>query len=237
MTVNLSASLFCKNKPAVPPINPLIPIVYEDDWSVVFNKPSSLLVVPTDKNEKNTLVALVNEQYPQMGELLPAHRLDRNTTGAILFAKGKANQELLMNLFKEKKVEKTYIAFVHGKVEQANGKITIPVKDFHRRQFAKHLPAQSALTYYEVDKYYKDFTSVFVVPVTGRTNQIRIHFSKIGHPLVGEDVYAFRRDFALRFRRYALHAWRLTFPQVETGKKIFIEVPLADDMKEFLTKQ
>lgn len=215
----------------------MIPIVYEDDYVIVFNKPSSLLVVPTDKEEKNTLVNLVNEQYPEKGQLFPGHRLDRNTTGAIIFTKGKANQDIVMGFFKEKKVEKAYIAFVHGRVEVKSGKITIPIKDFHSRKHAKHEPAQSALTYYEVDRYYKDFTSVVVVPITGRTNQIRIHFTKIGHPLVGEDVYAFRKDFALRFRRYALHAWRLAFPHVKTGEKISIEVPLAEDMREFLNKQ
>jgi Pseudouridylate synthases, 23S RNA-specific len=71
----------------------------------------------------------------------------------------------------------------------------------------------------------------------GRTNQIRIHFSKIGHPLVGEDKYAFRKDFALRFRRTALHAWRLQWPQPRTGKITVVQSPLAKDMAEFLNKQ
>ncbi len=223
------------NNPAAAPTKQLIPILYEDDIAVVFNKPSRLLVIATDKNETTTLVNLVNQQYPQLGQLLPAHRLDRDTTGVILFAKGLANQEYLMSLFKEKKVDKTYYAFAHGHIKEPKGKITIPVKDHHSRQFAKHLPAQSALTYYEVEQYYKDFTSVFVKPVTGRTNQIRIHFTKIGHPLVGEDVYAFRKDFALRFRRYALHALQLSWPD-KTGKMITVKCPLADDMKEFLLK-
>lgn len=211
-----------------------IPVLYEDDNCLVFNKPAGLLVIPTDKNEHHTLVNLVQAQHGK--DILPAHRLDRDTSGVILFAKGHENRERLMQYFKEKKVHKIYTAFVHGRVERAQGKITIPIKDFHQRKFAKHLPAQSALTHYEVEDYYKDFTVVKVMPITGRTNQIRIHFMKIGHPLVGEDKYAFRKDFELRFRRTALHALHLEWPKMDGNGKISVDSPLATDMVEFLEK-
>jgi len=203
----------------------------------VFNKPSGLLVIPTEKGETHTLVTLANRQQGAGSHLLPAHRLDRDTSGVILFAKGQDNQQKLMQFFKEKRVKKTYIAFVHGRVATTVGSIRIPVKDFHQRKFARHLPAQSALTHYEVEDYYTNFTVVKVTPITGRTNQIRIHFSKIGHPLVGEDKYAFRRDFALRFRRTALHARRLEWPAVTGNGMISVEAPLAADMANFLEKQ
>jgi 23S rRNA pseudouridine1911/1915/1917 synthase len=220
-----------------------IPVLYEDENCLVFNKPSGLLVIPTDKNEHHTLVNIVNQQtlpvagQAEQGHLYPAHRLDRDTSGVILFAKGKDCQQKLMQFFKDKQVHKTYIAFVHGRVIEARGKIRIPVKDFHQRKFARHLPAQSALTYYEVESYYKNFTVVRVMPITGRTNQIRIHFTKIGHPLVGEDKYAFRRDFALRFRRTALHALRLEWPRMTGEGMIKVEAPLAADMADFLDRQ
>ena len=213
-----------------------IPVLYEDENCLVFNKPSGLLVIPTDKNEDHTLVNIVNQKQAAGGHLYPAHRLDRDTTGVILFAKGKDNQQKLMQFFKEKEVHKTYIAFVHGRVTEPRGKIRIPIKDFNQRKFAPHLPAQSALTHYEVEDYYKDFTVVKVMPITGRTNQIRIHFTKIGHPLVGEDKYAFRRDFVLRFRRTALHALRLEWPQMTGNGMIIVEAPLAKDMADFLEK-
>ena len=142
-----------------------------------------------------------------------------------------------MQFFKDKQVNKIYIAFVHGRVAEPRGKIRIPIKDFNQRKFAPHLPAQSALTHYEAQDYYKDFTVVKVMPITGRTNQIRIHFAKIGHPLVGEDKYAFRRDFDLRFRRTALHAQYLEWPQMNGKGKIRVEAPLAKDMVDFLSKQ
>jgi len=78
---------------------------------------------------------------------------------------------------------------------------------------------------------------VKVEPITGRTNQIRIHFAKIGHPLVGEDKYAFRRDFELRFRRTALHALRLEWPSLDGGRMIRAQAPLPPDMADFLKEQ
>ena len=232
------------NKALSHPISKIqIPVLYEDENCVVFNKPSGLLVIPTDKNEDRTLVNIVNHQAPPaadqtaQGHLYPAHRLDRDTSGVILFAKGKDCRQKLMQFFKDKKVHKTYIAFVHGRVIAPRGKIRIPIKDFHQRKFASHLPAQSALTHYEVEGYYKNFTVVRVMPITGRTNQIRIHFAKIGHPLVGEDKYAFRRDFVLRFRRTALHALRLEWPQMTGKGMIKAEAPLAADMADFLDRQ
>jgi 23S rRNA pseudouridine1911/1915/1917 synthase len=239
------------NKAPSPPTPKIhIPVLYEDENCLVFNKPSGLLVIPTDKNEDHTLVNIVNQQQLKLNGpghsiksdqvrsiLYPAHRLDRDTTGVILFAKGKDRQQKLMQFFKTKQVHKTYTAFVHGRVAEPRGKIRIPIKDFHQRKFARHLPAQSALTHYEVEDYYKDFTVVKVMPITGRTNQIRIHFAKIGHPLVGEDKYAFRRDFALRFRRTALHALRLEWPQMNGKGMIKVEARLAADMEDFLSKR
>ena len=200
---------------------------------MVFDKPAGLLVIPTPKGEKHTLAALAQQQFPG-SHMHPAHRLDRDTSGAILFAKGKDKQQKLMDLFKQKRVKKNYVAFVHGRLTPARGRIDLPIKDKHSREFRPGAPAQSALTQYRVMEYYKDLTAVDVVPVTGRTNQIRIHFAQFGYPLVGEDIYAFRRDFVLRFRRTALHAARLEWPSLSTGKNIAVESPLAKDMTEFL---
>ncbi len=212
-----------------------VPVVYEDGDCIVFDKPQGLLVIPTPKGESRTLSAWVHRQYPQM-HLHPAHRLDRDTSGVILFAKGKSNQQRLMNLFKERRVKKNYIAFVHGRLKTAQGQISFPIKDQHSREFRPQAPAQQAMTNYRVITYKNHFTVVAVEPITGRTNQIRIHFSKLGHPLVGEDKYAFRKDFDLRFKRTALHAARLEWPSLSTGKPIAVETPLPKDMTDFLAK-
>lgn len=216
--------------------DPSVPVLYEDEAQLVFYKPAGLLTIPTDKGNDRSLDQLVNEIHKVTGGLHPAHRLDRDTSGVILFAKGKENQQLLMQLFKEKKVKKQYLAFVHGRVEKEEGTIRIPIKDFYQRKFNRNMPAQSALTHYRVRDYYSDFTVVDVMPITGRTNQIRIHFTKLGHPLVGEDKYAFRKDFTLRFRRTALHAASLEWPHPKTQKTIRVQAELAADMQDFLSK-
>ncbi|MBI3602186.1 MAG: RluA family pseudouridine synthase [Candidatus Omnitrophica bacterium] len=213
-----------------------IEVLYEDKDCIAFCKPTGVLVIPTDKNEQHTLVSLVNQQHPNGPRLYPAHRLDRDTSGVILFAKGKDNQEVLMKAFKDKKVKKIYIAFVHGHLKAPQGKIRIPIKDFYQRKFQKNRSAQSALTLYKVIDYRREYTVLEVNPMTGRTNQIRIHFVQLGHPLVGEDKYAFRKDFALRFRRTALHAAQLAWPHPVTGKIITVQSALAKDMTNFLEK-
>ncbi len=207
----------------------LIEVLYEDKDCITFCKPAGVLVIPT-------LVSLVNQQHQNPPPLYPAHRLDRDTSGVILFAKGKDNQEILMKAFKDKRVKKTYIAFVHGHPKAPQGKIRIPIKDFYQRKFQRNRPAQSALTLYKVIDYRREYSVVEVNPITGRTNQIRIHFSQLGHPLVGEDKYAFRKDFALRFRRTALHAAQLSWPHPVTDKMITICSALAKDMTNFLGK-
>lgn len=213
-----------------------VQVLYEDETALVFYKTPGLLTIPTDKKEENSLDRIANQMVKFPGGVHPAHRLDRDTSGVILFAKGKNNQELLMQAFKEKKVKKQYIAFVHGHLQPREGKIRIAIKDLFQRKFNRNMPAQSALTHYRVSDYYKSFTVVDVMPITGRTNQIRIHFAKLGHPLVGEDKYAFRKDFPLRFRRTALHAASLEWPHPITKKMICVQSPLPADMQAFLEK-
>lgn len=217
-----------------------IQCLYEDDCSVVFYKPSGLLVIPTPKNETNTLVDIVNEQYVKalnkIVRLYPAHRLDRETSGAILFAKGKANQKKLMNLFAQKQINKKYIAFVQGRMKKNKGVFKGVVRDIDQRKYVQFSSGKEAETHYCVTAQKKEYAIVEVVPVTGRTNQIRIHFSKAGHPIVGDRKYAFARDYELKFRRTALHAACLQWESLEDNLKIKVEAPLPNDMASFLDK-
>lgn len=212
-----------------------IDVLYEDDCCVVFNKPSGLLVVPTPQKESNTLVDIVNsrsaEGMPQ-AKLLPCHRLDRDTSGLILFAKGPDNEKKLMEQFKAGRIKKKYIALVHGKMRQKAGEIKGYIRDLDQIKFQKHKPAKWAATKFKVLEVHKHFSVVEVVPVTGRTNQIRIHFAQIGHPLLGERKYAFGRDFHLRFKRTALHALELGWHHPRSNKLIECQAPWPKDMAE-----
>ncbi len=227
-----------------------IRVLYEDDFFVVFDKPSGLIVIPSPKKEKNTLVTIVNAQYAPAaggGRLHPCHRLDRGTSGAIIFAKGKKNQQLMMREFHNQAVKKKYIAFVRGELEKQGGEIRSPIRpNFGKGQKGGGIRAprqrrgarvKSAITRYNVQAVKAGFSVVEVFPKTGRTNQIRIHFSERGHPLLGERVYAFGKDFPVKFSRLALHASELTWRHPVYKKQIKVASPLPGDMKEFLKKQ
>lgn len=215
-----------------------IKVLYEDEHLVVFDKPSGLLSIPTPKNERNTLIDLVNQQYAGSleGRLHPCHRLDRDTSGAILFAKGKRMQQLMRQEFEKNAVRKIYIAFVRGRLKSPHGEIKLPVEDYHQRRYGIHSRPKPALTAYHVKREGQDFSVVEVFPRTGRTNQIRIHFQKIGHPLLGERLYAFGRDFPIKFRRVALHASELSFHHPVTKKTVKVASELPEDMRSFLEK-
>jgi len=193
-----------------------IPVVYEDDWLLVVDKPYGLLVIPTPKMEKCTLTSILG--------LHPCHRLDRETSGLIIYAKGKSVQKKMMDEFKQRKVKKTYLAFVQGALHENQGRIQNPIE------------GQNAITKYKVIRRQKYFTVVEVMPLTGRTNQIRIHFKQIHHPIVGERKFAFRRDFRLKAKRLCLHAKALGFIHPVTGKYINLSIGLPRNLKEFLER-
>lgn len=207
-------------------------IVYEDDSLIVVDKPSGMLVIPTPKKETNTLTDLLNDELDSRGvevNAYPCHRLDRETSGLILYAKGKAMQHSLMEEFRKKAVKKSYIAFVHGRVKKNFDTIKDCIYNRNKDR------SESAVTRYKTLSVYKDFSVLEVEPVTGRTNQIRIHFTSMGHPLVGESLYVFRRDYKLKFKRTALHAQRIEFTHPSTQKRLVFHSPVPDDMKKFLS--
>lgn len=202
-----------------------IPIIYEDDWLCIVDKPAGLLTVPTPKKEQRTLTGILNDDLKTKGKayrLHPCHRLDREASGLIIYAKGKSIQRKMMELFRAKKVSKGYIAFVHGSLGKETGQIQAPIDG---------LPAQTG---YRVILRKKDFDVAQVTTSTGRTNQIRIHFKSIGHPLVGETKFAFRKDFKLKAKRASLHAKSLEFIHPVSGRHLKAESALAPDMQKFL---
>jgi 23S rRNA-/tRNA-specific pseudouridylate synthase len=200
-----------------------IPVIYQDSWLLVVDKPSGLLTVPTPNNERRTLVSILNEEMrkPDEPQLFPCHRLDRETSGLIVFAKGRTAEKKMMDLFRSRKIKKTYVAFIQGKVA-GHGRITVPVE------------GSPALTRYHVTRTCRAYSVVKAFPETGRKNQIRIHFKAAGHPIVGESKYAFRKDFALKAKGAMLHAESIEFPHPVTSQLIRLTAPLPPDMQRFL---
>ena len=199
---------------------------------MVVDKPSGMLVIPTPKKETNTLTDILNRFLDGRGEgpnAYPCHRLDRETSGLIVYAKGKSAQRLMMDEFKNRAVKKTYTAFVGGTVKHTPGVgFTVINKPVFNRNKKRNEPA---VTKYKVTRRMKDYTILEVEPVTGRTNQIRIHLAGIGHPVLGERVYAFRRDFKVKFNRVALHAGSLAFTHPVTKKRISFTSELPEDLE------
>ncbi|MCX7661945.1 MAG: RNA pseudouridine synthase [Candidatus Omnitrophica bacterium] len=203
-----------------------IGVVYEDNYLLVVDKPSGLITIPAPRKNRS-LTSILNDYFRKRGSLLrlyPCHRLDQETSGLIIYSKGKSIQKMMMRLFKEKKVKKIYIGFVQGKMDRLKGKITFPIE------------GKSATTEYQVLQVKKDFSIVEIFPLTGRRNQIRIHFKRVGHPLIGEDRFCFRRDFKLKYKRLCLHAKALNFVHPISGKLINLEIDLSEDLKKFLDK-
>lgn len=206
-----------------------IAVVFEDEWLLVVNKPTKMLTIssPRRKKEIPTLTEVLNEDFKHKNlphRFHPVHRLDRETSGLIIYAKGKAMRNKMMRLFKDREVKKTYVAFVHGKIPTEKGKISFPIEGLE------------ALTEFRVIETRGDFTVVEAAPRTGRTNQLRIHFKLLGHPLVGEKKFSFRRDFRLRSNRLCLHAKSLEFVHPVTGKLVALDTDLPRGMQNFLEK-
>ena len=196
-----------------------IPVVYEDNWLLVVNKPSGLLTIPAPKKDRRTLLKILNDDLKKRRltyRLHSCHRLDRETSGLIIFAKGKAIQKRMMQEFKKKMVTKTYITFVQGRLSKNRGWIRNPVW------------GKSALTRYQVLQRFTDFSVVKVQPLTGRKNQIRLHFKQIRHPVLGEDRFVFRRDFKFKAKRLCLHAQQLDFSHPVTKEPIHLEAELPE---------
>lgn len=203
-------------------------ILHEDEALIVLDKPTGMLTIPTPRGETNTLSDWINRHLDERGievNAYPCHRIDRETSGLVLYAKGKSLQQKVMEAFKERQVRKQYFALAHGQVRGKSGKIEKPIYNRNKRR------SEKALTLYRSLGRTVDFTALEVSPVTGRTNQIRIHFAEIGHPLVGESVFAFRRDFKLKFKRVALHAWKLMLKHPVTGERVTFEAPVPDDLR------
>ncbi len=205
-------------------------VVFSDDYLTVLDKIAKVPVLPTPKQEKYTLTSLLADHLKQ--PVFPCHRLDRETTGLIVYAKTAEAQRRMFEQFKRRAVKKKYIAFVRGELKPRQGVWQGKIIDHEGRRFGE--VSKEAKTFYAVLGYGKGFSVVELTPVTGRTNQLRIQLAQAGHPILGEDKYAFRRDFTVNFKRLALHAFYLQFRHPMSGDRIELKIDLPEDMKKIL---
>ncbi len=233
-----------------------ISVLYEDEDILVINKPAGLSVHPDGRTEEETLVDWILANHPEMkgvgealtltsGEVIErpgiVHRIDRETSGALILTKTTKAFKYFKNLFKDREVRKEYHAFIYGIPPKDFGTIDRPIgrsrTDF--RQWSAQSRARGelreALTYYEVIKRGTEATLVRALPKTGRTHQIRVHFKAIHHPIVADPLYAPNQPKLFGFDRTALHARLLEF-QTRAGKTVIIEAPYPKDFENAIAE-
>jgi len=240
-------------------------IVYEDDHLAVINKPAGMVVHPGAGVAGGTLANALAYHFGIGGNELNiegageqskienlkakiglVHRLDKDTSGLILVAKDEKTHEKLAEQFRDRTVEKTYTALVHGSPRENKGTIERPIaRDrWHRTKMTVAANGREALSIWRVRKRFEKFTLLEVGIKTGRTHQIRVHLASINHPVVGDVTYNEGRDNTIanveikkavqKLDRFFLHAERLAFTHPETGERMSFASEIPNELKELL---
>ncbi len=217
----------------------LYEMVYEDDWLLVVDKPAGIVVHPAPGNEHGTLAQGLLERGARGGhELRPGivHRLDKDTSGLLIVAKGELAYQALVGAMERRDIERAYVTLLRGDLPQDEGTIDAPigrhVRD--RKRMSLHTTAgKRAVTHFRVLGRAPGFTLVRAQLETGRTHQIRVHFAALGYPVAGDVQYG-GRERPEGLARQFLHAASLAFPHPEDGRQMSFASPLPPDLKAFL---
>jgi 23S rRNA pseudouridine1911/1915/1917 synthase len=219
-------------------------VLYEDEDVIVINKPPGLVVHPAAGHASGTLVNALLHHCKNLagigGELRPGivHRLDKDTSGAMVVAKTDAAMAGLVKQFKAGGVRKEYLAIVHGRPTPREGTVsTLIGRSRHDRKKMSAQPSRGrpAVTHYAVQEDLGDFALLRVRIETGRTHQIRVHLAHVGHPVVGDAQYGRRRATRVpQADRQMLHAHRLGFPHPRNGAPLEFVAPVPDDFQRVL---
>jgi len=219
-----------------PPREPWVEIVYEDEHILAINKPSGLLSVPGRLPEHHDSAwSRVQETYP---DAQIVHRLDMDTSGLMVLAKHKHAESALKKQFQYRLTHKVYYARVWGHVEQSEGVLEFPlICDWENRPRQKvcYETGKPSKTLFQVAKYEEKTTIVRLLPVTGRSHQLRVHMQALGHPIVGDEFYSEGEAFSYS-DRLALHAAELSFyhPRSHWLRSIFVPCDFYPEAQEML---
>lgn len=225
-------------------------ILLETEHFIVLNKPSGLLSIPDREGKEISLKQMLQEKY---GQIFTVHRLDRDTSGIIVFAKDEETHKFLSQAFEERTVEKYYLGIVNGVPPEKQKTIDAPIAENQARRGVMliHQRGKQSITDYEVLEEFGKFSLVRFRIHTGRTHQIRVHMQHVGHPIVVDELYgdatailvsSFKRNYNLSrqeeeerpiLARLGLHAEKLLFKDAQ-GKAYTVEAPLPKDMRALL---
>lgn len=226
------------------PQNIPIDILYQDSDVVMVNKPCGMVVHPAAGNEDRTLVNALLYHIKDLsgigGEMRPGivHRLDKDTSGLILVAKNDHAHTLLSEQFKERSMEKHYRAVAFGNFSDDHGLIDAPIArhPVDRKKMAIVPAGKPSQTEWSVLERFKSATYLDVHLLTGRTHQIRVHMHSIGHPLLGDRIYAPNIKTNVHIPRLMLHAYSLSFTHPTTGERMTVSAPLPEKFSQTLDK-
>jgi 23S rRNA pseudouridine1911/1915/1917 synthase len=233
-----------------PPADLRYTVVYEDQWMIAVDKPGNLLVHRSGKSLRSNLAYLLRQAAPEGAAVpYPVNRLDRETSGIVLAAKGRVRLREFHRLFSQRKVEKTYIALVHGVPPQKAMTVDMPIgkergSAVSYRHAVDTAHGKAACTRIElVESVGGAYSLVRAYPLTGRTHQVRVHLAAVGCPVAGDKLYSMSEREYLAWRaaprghphglpmdRQALHCARLCFTHPVTGAPVRIEAPVPADM-------
>jgi 23S rRNA pseudouridine1911/1915/1917 synthase len=251
----VSVKIFAAEKSSSTPEPIPLDILFEDESLIVVNKPVGLLVHPSNTEKSGTLLnALAYHFWQTEGDAIRPgliHRLDRNTSGVIVLAKTARAHRTLSKHFRERWVKKSYLALVRGRVERDSGEVDAPIGSIqkdrekiwpHWRVMKEKDGGKPAQTRYKVVRRFAAHTLLELEPLTGRTHQIRIHCDLIGHPLVGDPIYASSVEGVdslaaqHKIKHHLLHAFRLVFRHPAGGRELNIEAPMPQMLRDLIAK-
>ena len=212
-------------------------ILYEDDGLLILNKPAGIAVHPSILHFEDSLSNGVRFYFDSIGlkkKIRPVNRLDLDTSGIIIFAKNEYIQECLIQQMNSHILKKEYIAIVFGILKEKTGTINLPISRKNGSIIERCISedGQTAITDYSVINELNNMSVVKCVLQTGRTHQIRVHFSAIGHPLIGDSLYGSKCDL---INRQALHSYHISFIHPISNKVIDIYCELPEDIKKLQT--
>ncbi len=209
----------------------MVPILFEDNDILAVNKPEAVAAIPERRAKGDSLLEILSEQRSE--RLYVVHRIDKETSGVIVFAKNEGIHRWLNRQFEGRTVAKTYLALCHGAFADDRGTIDLPLRQFGSGRVAVDPErGKPSMTEFEVCRRFSFFTFVAAYPRTGRRHQIRVHLYHLGHPIVGDPLYG---DKARQqgFGRLMLHAWRLSVC-LPSGRTLRLETPIPESFARVL---
>ena len=211
-------------------------IIYEDDWLLIVNKPAGIAIHPSILHYSDSLSNGIKFHFDSISlnkKIRPVNRLDSDTSGLVVFAKCEYIQECLILQMKNHIFQKEYLAICEGNFDVISDIISLPIARKENSIIERCISndGQMSITHYEVLKQFNDYVLVKCILETGRTHQIRVHFSAIGHPLIGDSLYG---SSSKLIPRQALHCYNLKFTHPITKENLEFFSELPSDLKKLL---